>query len=130
MSVKQRLKEYLKFKKITERAFAESINVSSGYVGAISKSIQPDKMQSISMQYPDLNPIWLLMGDGEMLLSDKSNADKSENVKPENLPSGILEELRENYLVKENRLLAIIESQQRTIEILAKEKTADTAVGA
>jgi len=67
MSVKQRLKDYLKFKHITERAFAESIEVSSGYVSAISKSIQPDKMQRISMQYPDLNTSWLLTGEGNML---------------------------------------------------------------
>ena len=67
MSVKERLKLYLKEKKITERSFAEAIEVSSGYVNAISKSIQPDKLQRISIQYPDLNQVWLLTGEGEML---------------------------------------------------------------
>lgn len=66
-TVKDRLKYYLRSKKITERAFAASIEVSSGYVNAISKSIQPDKLQRISMQYPDLNQGWLLTGDGSML---------------------------------------------------------------
>lgn len=115
-SVKQRLIDFINLKKISIREFERLCNLSNGYVKGVKHSILPEKMRGISLQYPDLNPIWLLMGEGEMLLSDKSNTDKSENVKPENSPSEILEELRENYLVKEERLLAIIESQQEVIK--------------
>ena len=68
MSVKERLRKYIKYVGISERQFCLSIGVSTGYVNAISKSIQPDKLSSISINYPELNPLWLMTGDGEMLL--------------------------------------------------------------
>lgn len=67
MGVKERLIDYLKFKGIGQVKFAESIGVSSGYVNNIRKSIQPDKLLSISKLYPDLNTGWLLTGEGQML---------------------------------------------------------------
>lgn len=66
-SVKERLIAYLKYKDIGQKAFALSIGKSAGYVNAIRKSIQPDTINSIAMQYPDLNTGWLLTGEGEML---------------------------------------------------------------
>jgi len=44
--------------------------LSNGYVNNIKKSIQPDKVQSIVLNYPDLNPGWLMTGEGEMLRTD------------------------------------------------------------
>lgn len=67
MSVKERLKFYLKNKNISQAQFAESINVSNGYVNAIRKSILPDKLNLIKETYTDLNIEWLLTGEGEMI---------------------------------------------------------------
>lgn len=67
MSVRDRLKAYLKHKKISQGAFAESIGASAGYVNAISKGIGSDKMPIIRAAYPDLNIDWLLTGEGSML---------------------------------------------------------------
>ena len=67
MSVKERLKEYLIYKKISMRQFSQTIGVSSSYVNNINKSIQPDKVNSIAIHYPDLNTGWLLTGECYML---------------------------------------------------------------
>ena len=67
MSVKERLIEYLKYKKISARKFELACNLSVGYIRAIRKSIQPDKISTIATNYPDLNTGWLLTGEGEML---------------------------------------------------------------
>ncbi|MDD3479988.1 MAG: hypothetical protein PHI42_06350 [Paludibacteraceae bacterium] len=69
-TVKQRLIEFLTYKKIGQKKFAETCGLSSGYVNAIRKSIQPDKINRIAMQFPDLNTGWLLTGNGEMLNVD------------------------------------------------------------
>lgn len=74
LSVKERLIEYLSYKKIGQKRFADTIGKSSGYVNAIRKSIQPETMHSIIMHYPDLNPGWLLTGEGEMLRTPDSQA--------------------------------------------------------
>ena len=66
-TVKERIRLYISHIGISERGFCASIDVSPAYVGNISKSIQPDKLARISKQYPDLDIVWLLTGEGEML---------------------------------------------------------------
>lgn len=67
-NVKSRLIEFLKFKLISQKAFAQSVGVSAGFVNAIRVSIQPKTLEKISNVYPDLNITWLLTGVGPMLL--------------------------------------------------------------
>ena len=66
MGVKERLREYIKTLNISEREFCRQIGVSSSYVNNIRQSIQPDKMKAIGEKFPELNPMWLLTGDGTM----------------------------------------------------------------
>ncbi len=54
MGVKERLREFIKYKKISERAFCRQIGVSNSYVNSIRISIQPDKMKAITEEYPEL----------------------------------------------------------------------------
>ena len=113
-SVKERLKQFIDTLNISEREFCRRIGVSSSYVMSIKKSIQPDKMQAISIQFPELNPLWLLLGQGEMLLpNEKKEGEQRQNAGE--LPSS---ELLEEANNEKSRLLSIIESQQRTIESL------------
>lgn len=72
-SVKERLKEFLSHKGIGQKKFAESCGLSAGFVNSIVNSIQPKTMERITMQYPELNPAWLLTGEGKML---KENNEK------------------------------------------------------
>ena len=119
-SVKERLKQFIDTLNISEREFSRRIGVSSSYVMSIKKSIQPDKMQAISIHFPELNPLWLLLGQGEMLLSDgKKEGEQRQNTG--GLPSSeLLAKLLEEANSEKARLLSIIESQQRTIESLTE----------
>jgi transcriptional regulator with XRE-family HTH domain len=119
-SVKERLKQFIDTLNISEREFCRRIGVSSSYVMSIKKSIQPDKMQTISIHFPELNPLWLLLGQGEMLLSDgKKEGEQRQNTG--GLPSSeLLAKLLEEANSEKARLLSIIESQQRTIESLTE----------
>ena len=67
MTVKERLIAYLDYKKVSKSDFGRSIGVSSAYVTSMRKSIDPEKLQSIAKNYPDLNTGWLMTGEGEML---------------------------------------------------------------
>lgn len=66
-AVKERLVKYLGAKKITKTAFGKTVGVSSAYIQSIRKSISPDVIQSIALNYPDLNIVWLMTGKGGML---------------------------------------------------------------
>lgn len=115
-TVKERLKIFIKHLGISEREFCRRVGVGSAYIQSIRKSIMPDTLQQISIQFPQLNPIWLMMGEGEMLLPE----EKPEEKKPEVSPSEILLKLLDDAQNEKARLLSIIESQQRTIERLTE----------
>lgn len=69
-TVKERLTKYLKINGISQRKFEIAVGLSNGYVNNIRKSIQPDKIEQISTQYPELNTGWLMTGVGEMLINN------------------------------------------------------------
>jgi hypothetical protein len=124
MCVKERLRAFIKYKGISERAFCNTIGVSFSYVNSIRKSIQPEKMKSITVEYPELNPVWLITGDGEMLLKGNINQVNGSgntavagngNMVTNNDIAGLIE-LQKGYqtMIKEkdmqiNRLISVIE---------------------
>ena len=69
-AVKDRIYQLIDAKKIGVREFTDAIGVSESYIRNISKSISAEKLMKISQLFPDLNPDWLLTGEGAMLLSD------------------------------------------------------------
>ncbi len=66
-TVKERLLEFIASCNVTVAEFERNIGVSNGYVKNISKSIQPDILERISIVFPTLNIEWLLIERGSML---------------------------------------------------------------
>lgn len=81
MTVKERIKKYIAFKKISAREFCARINVSSAFISSMVNSMQPDKIERITLQFPDLNISWLLTGEGEMISGVDNTSVKKENTK-------------------------------------------------
>ena len=79
--VKQRLTEYLAYLGIGQKAFADSVGLSAGFVNSIRVSIQPKTLEKISGVYPELNTSWLLTGEGNMLR--ENTVDVHNNVEKE-----------------------------------------------
>lgn len=65
--MKERLKEYLKISRITQREFCDTIGVVHSYLSSINKDIPNRKLLKIKEIYPDLNIEWLVTGRGNML---------------------------------------------------------------
>lgn len=61
-TVKDRLKAWLSAKNISMAEFGRRIGVSGAYVTSMRKSIQPDKIEKIRAEFPDLDIDWLLTG--------------------------------------------------------------------
>ena len=78
--VKERLLEYLHYKRISQVEFTRMLGVSSTYVGAMRRSLSDDKIMKVRRLFPDLNTDWLLYGQGDMLLESvvKAAADADE----------------------------------------------------
>ena len=79
-SVKERLKAFIEYKKISIRSFENRCGLSYGYVNNMRVSIQPAKLKSISLQFPDLNKSWLLTGEVEMLVPTEGTTVATESI--------------------------------------------------
>lgn len=74
MTVKQRLLEFLRFKRISQTEFSRLLGVSATYIGAMRKSLSDDKVSKLRKLFPDLNTAWLLYGEGEMLIDNEATS--------------------------------------------------------
>ena len=110
-SVKQRLEQFIKYKKLTTRQFELNVGLSNGYVRNIRKSITQDKLEQITRTYPELSKEWLIFGEGDMV---KCYFDEPNPPTEQKLPK--MKEQKENS--------AILEAKDETIRTL-KSQLAD-----
>lgn len=71
--VSERVGKYIEAKGISYYAFENSLGASRGSISKAvkdGKSIGSNMLEKIHATYPDLNPTWLLTGEGDMLLTD------------------------------------------------------------
>lgn len=112
-SVKERLKAFVNYLNISEREFCRSVGVGSAYIASIKRSVKADKLEAITKQYPELNPTWLIRGEGNMLLADSAEKEPEREL----TPSEILAKLLEHATTEKARLLSIVEGMQQTIKV-------------
>ena len=90
-TVKQRLIAYLKYKKIGQNKFEKIAGISNGYIHNLKNAPGADHLTKILLAAPDLIRVWLLSGEGSMLMEEQpskahdvpeflSNAVRSEEV--------------------------------------------------
>ncbi len=72
-TVKQRLIDYLAFKKIGQNRFEKMAGVSNGYIHNLKNAPKTPILTKILQAAPDLNRVWLLTGDGEMLTTSPAS---------------------------------------------------------
>lgn len=68
--LKERLKEFINYKNLSNRAFLLSCGFSESYLNNISKGISNEAIKKIKSVYPELSISWLTLGEGEMLTTE------------------------------------------------------------
>ncbi len=123
MSVKERLIEFIKYLEIGQGAFEKEVGLSNGYVNNIRKSIQPDKLQRISLRYPQLNSGWLMSGEGNMLKGDVEFNIKDSTLFDIVAMGGEAYTSLLNKLIREKQLapFALLEQKDQEIKNLNRE---------
>ena len=79
-AVKQRVMEFIRYKRIPIAKFENLCGLSCGYIRNMRKGFGVEKLNNITKMFPELNPMWLLYGDGEMLVSETPTEEKNEEI--------------------------------------------------
>lgn len=86
MTVNQRLKQYIDSKGINQIELSRLCHISaaavSSWFNSIQKKIPSERLIQIIIEYRDLDPRWLLIGEGEMTIgeSDSNVIQESKSV--------------------------------------------------
>lgn len=80
MGATERVKEFIDFKGITKYRFCQMLGFSNKFLDNTS-NIGTDKAGKIIHHFPDLNPEWLLTGNGNMLKPDILNEERASYTK-------------------------------------------------
>ena len=78
MKIIERIVIFIKHKNLSMRAFDMSIGVGNGYTSKQAKtkaSVGSDVLERIIEEYPELSPLWLLTGQGSMIIDPKAVSD-------------------------------------------------------
>ena len=80
-SVKDRLILFLKHKKLSQGKFEKMLGTSNGYVTNIRSSIQPDKLERIASEFPELN-IGKMLKEEERKTEKRTAEERDEHALP------------------------------------------------
>lgn len=77
MTIKERIEVFIAYKGIRRSTFEKLCGFSNGYTRNLKENPSAAKLESILNAYPDLNRVWLLSGEGEMLKSETINGNNN-----------------------------------------------------
>lgn len=110
MTIKERTKEFVKFKGITMSKFEQMCGLSIGYVNAMRVGFGREYLNNVLNQFPELSREWLLYGEGEMLKTQK-NSEIAQNVIQNNQNGDNIQGQQVTIQKDENDYLVIIKMQ-------------------
>ena len=80
MTIKEKIRQYIGFKGVSQRQFSFKTNLSEGIIKG-KGSIGSDKLIHIRNNFPDLNMNWLVYDEGDMIIDpNKVSKNNSSNV--------------------------------------------------
>lgn len=83
MTARERLRIYIDYKGISKYRFYKEAGLSNGFLDK-EGNIGSDKCEKIYYLYPDLNLIWLITGEGDMILSSQNVTSISQSINGNN----------------------------------------------
>lgn len=117
--IMERLKMFIDSQGITIKAFERSIGMSNASFGKSLKNggnIGSDKVENILQVYPQLNPSWLLTGEGSMILGEE-NATQQKQESTESKGDFVRVKIHDDHVhytyINRNHVCAVREEADR-----------------
>ncbi|PRD46037.1 hypothetical protein [Sphingobacterium haloxyli] len=118
-NIKERVLQIAESKKIRKTDFFKNLGLSyANFKGAQKNTgLNSDTVVTILSKYPDINPTWLIVGEGTMYRNDGSLLRDAEEIYNEPV---IVNEIEYTLI---DALKLVISSQEKTISSLEKQLT-------
>ena len=71
-----RILQFIDYKGISKLSFYKEVGLSNGFLDK-NKSIGSEKLVKILNSYPEIEPLWLLLGQGDLLKKDINIVDNT-----------------------------------------------------
>lgn len=124
--ISKRLVEFIKTLGKPVSVFETELGLSNGFVNKTNEKMQKKTRMMIQQAYPQLNLDWVFSGEGEMLRSGYTQ--NTPNGEKPNLGGGTVSGNwnninygKDNVILSDQRLLEIIQEQQKTISEQSKQ---------
>ena len=78
MTASQRIRKIIDTKKISIKFFCEQTGINRDTLNQMFRKDSDPRLkliQKVMLGFPELNPIWLILGEGEMWVSDSGKDD-------------------------------------------------------
>ncbi len=119
----ERLLQIVDYKGISKRQFYKDTGLSNGYLDK-EREVGHKKIEIICSTYPEIDPIWLLFGKGQMLLnSNKPNFDLTKDDRLE-VKSGDPEsslEYYEKFMQEQSEIISSYQDQVKDLLLIIKQ---------
>lgn len=79
MDINERFEKFFEYKGIKRSEFERKCGLSNGYTRNLRDSPKSEKMKDILKNFPEINPIWLQTGEGEMLKPSVQQTSQGKN---------------------------------------------------
>lgn len=66
-NIVERILQFVNYKRISKRQFCLSIGTSTGFFNTPRENVSSSILEQIIKVYPEINPLWLITGQGEMI---------------------------------------------------------------
>lgn len=112
----ERIAMYLQFRTISPHAFEKKIKLSNGYFSKQLKhagSVGSDILIKIYVAYPDLDILWVLTGEGQMVKEEHNDDDTSS--------TNVVEDYTHKYMI-ENKRLKMLENDFDKLQTALRDK--------
>ena len=82
-TTKERILQFIEYKGISKQSFFKETGLKRGFLDAdkLQTSIPDTFIETIIASYPEINPLWLILGEGPMLKEAQQMENKPEPVK-------------------------------------------------
>lgn len=100
MGATERIIQYLNYKNITKYRFCKTLGLSSKFLDN-SSNIGSDKACKILQHYTDINALWLITGEGEMLCNTQRSSSPHHHNQDKRIEK-LEEEIKELKLDKQD----------------------------